>query len=56
VAETPALRRSASFRSTGRPFVGQFLKILHLVVAEQVQLLPGLFVDLDTFPRHGLPF
>jgi hypothetical protein len=25
-------------------------------VAEQVQLLPGLFVDLDTFPRHGSPF
>jgi hypothetical protein len=25
-------------------------------VAEQVQLLPGLFVDLDTFPRHGPAF
>jgi hypothetical protein len=32
--------------------VGEFLKILHLVVAEQGQLLPGLVVDLDALSRH----
>jgi hypothetical protein len=25
-------------------------------MAEQIELLPGLFVDLDAFSRHGSPF
>ena len=49
-------RAAVFLEQIAQRLVGQFLKILHLVVAEQVQLLPGLFVDLDTFPRHGLPF
>ena len=49
-------RAAVFLEQIAQRLVGQFLKILHLVVAEQVQLLPGLFVDLDTFPRYGPPF
>src|ERR1700730_787188 len=37
-------------------FVGQFLKVLHLVVAEKVELPPGRFVELHTLARHRSPF
>jgi hypothetical protein len=32
--------------------VGHFLKVLHLVMTEEVELSPGLFVELHAFARH----
>jgi hypothetical protein len=34
--------------------VGEFLKVLHLVMAEKIDLPPRLFVELHAFPRHDL--
>ena len=33
-------------------FIGEFLKVLHLVVPEQIQLPPGLFIELHALARH----
>jgi hypothetical protein len=33
-------------------FIRQFLKVLHLIVAEQVELPQGLFVELHAFTWH----
>jgi hypothetical protein len=49
-------RTTVFLEQIAKRFIGQFLKILNLVAAQQAQLLPSLFVDLDTFPRHGPSF
>jgi hypothetical protein len=36
--------------------IRKFLKVLHLVVAEKVELPPGRFVELHTLARHRSPF
>ena len=63
MAETPALLRSASLKSTEpavllekitERFIRQFLKVFHLVVAEKFKLPQGLLVDLHAFARHTL--
>ena len=36
--------------------VSEFLEILHLVTAEQIDLLPGFIVKLYAFARHQLAF
>jgi len=36
--------------------IGEFLKILHLVVAEKVNLPPSLLVEQHAFARHRAPF
>jgi hypothetical protein len=51
------VNRTAVFlEQVAKGLVGKLLKILHLIVAEQIQLLPSFFVDLYAFSRHGLPF
>jgi len=35
--------------------VRQFLKVLHLIAAEKIELPPGRFIELYAFARHGSP-
>jgi hypothetical protein len=51
----PVSGARSSLEQIAQRLIGKFLQILYLAVAEQVRLLPGLFVDLDTFRRHGSP-
>ena len=49
-------RPAMLFQKVAERLVGKLLKILHLVVAEKVQLPPSFFVDLNTFARHRFAF
>jgi len=40
------------FQQIAKRFVGELLKILHLVVPEQIELPPGSFIELHALTRH----
>jgi hypothetical protein len=43
-------------QQVAKRFVREFLKVLHLIVAEKIDLPPGRFVELHALARHDLAF
>ena len=45
-------RTTVLFQQIAERLVGELLKILHLVVPEQIELPPGFFIELQALARH----
>jgi len=44
------------FQQIAESFVGELLKILHLIAAEKIDLSPSLVIELQPLTRHQLAF
>src|SRR5262249_29626200 len=49
-------RPAVLFQQIAERFVGEFLKILHLIAAEKIDLAPSLVVELPPLTGHHLAF
>ena len=47
-------RTAVFFQQIAECLVGHFMKVFHLVVAEEIELPPGLLIELHPFARHAL--